>query len=305
MAANILKGALTNSSTKSYTRAISFYRSLMLIYFPSNSFLPITLEHLVLFIAFCMHKQLAYSTVLTYISMLNYVQKLAGFRDLSHNFVIKKSLEGFRKLKAKPDSRLPITPVILRRLVSSLEHLGFSHFTVVLLRAMYLLAFHAFLRVGEITGSGSDNRNNIPIDAVNFLFNNKIHPYALELNMTHFKHYNGKSFQKFLILSNAQHPMLCPVNAVWEYCKLRGQLGGPLFCFLDGQPIPRHYFNQQLRLSLHWAGCSITNFKGHSFRIGAASTAASLGVSDDMIQVMGRWRSDAFKKYIRIPVLLS
>jgi hypothetical protein len=44
-------------------------------------------------------------------------------------------------------------------------------------------------------------------------------------------------------------------------------------------------------------------YKAHSFRIGAATHAASRGYSDQDIQIMGRWHSDAFKKYIRIPVL--
>ena len=41
-------------------------------------------------------------------------------------------------------------------------------------------------------------------------------------------------------------------------------------------------------------------YKGHSFRIGAATYAAEQGVSDDKIRHSGRWKSDAFKKYIRI-----
>jgi hypothetical protein len=43
--------------------------------------------------------------------------------------------------------------------------------------------------------------------------------------------------------------------------------------------------------------------KGHSFRIGAATAAAIQGASDEDIQRMGRWKSQAFKRYIRIPVL--
>ena len=41
-------------------------------------------------------------------------------------------------------------------------------------------------------------------------------------------------------------------------------------------------------------------YKGHSFRIGAATYAAEQVVSDDKIRHLGRWKSDAFKKYIRI-----
>ena len=40
--------------------------------------------------------------------------------------------------------------------------------------------------------------------------------------------------------------------------------------------------------------------KGH---IGAATTAAMRGLSDEEIQRMGRWKSQAFRKYIRITML--
>ena len=42
-----------------------------------------------------------------------------------------------------------------------------------------------------------------------------------------------------------------------------------------------------------------------SFKIGAATYAAKQGVTDDKITHSGRWKSDAFKKYIRITSLES
>jgi hypothetical protein len=54
-------------------------------------------------------------------------------------------------------------------------------------------------------------------------------------------------------------------------------------------------------------GCGLDTMKyeGHSFRIGAATFSAECGFSDTQIRAMGRWRSDAFLKYIRIPSLSS
>ena len=39
----------------------------------------------------------------------------------------------------------------------------------------------------------------------------------------------------------------------------------------------------------------------HSFRIGAATTAAAAGHPRWLIQAMGRWTSDCYKVYLRIP----
>ena len=38
----------------------------------------------------------------------------------------------------------------------------------------------------------------------------------------------------------------------------------------------------------------------HSFRIGGASAAASAGVSDSVIQILGRWSSDTYRRYLRL-----
>ena len=37
----------------------------------------------------------------------------------------------------------------------------------------------------------------------------------------------------------------------------------------------------------------------HSFRIGGATAAASDGISDSTIQILGRWSSDAYRRYLR------
>lgn len=78
---------------------------------------------------------------------------------------------------------------------------------------------------------------------------------------------------------------------------------GPFFVFLMERPFHAVFSLKKMQLSLNWTNCSPKDYKGHSFRIGAATSAASMGISEQNIQVMGRWRSGAFKKYIRFPLL--
>ena len=117
--------------------------------------------------------------------------------------------------------------------------------------------------------------------------------------MEQFKHSTGKSCHKLQIQCNDKHPGTFPVHALWDYCQIRGSQPGSLFCFLDGKSVSRQFFTQHLKLLLYWAGCNNKNYKGHSFRIGEAS----MGISDDRTQIMGRRHSDAFEKYVRIPLL--
>ena len=53
---------------------------------------------------------------------------------------------------------------------------------------------------------------------------------------------------------------------------------------------------------LETAGVDASDFSGHSFRIGAATTATSRGVEDNMIKTLGRWESDAYPRCIKIPL---
>ena len=94
---------------------------------------------------------------------------------------------------------------------------------------------------------------------------------------------------------------LCPVSALLAYLAIRPSTPGPLFVFQDGTPLSRRQLVLHLRDALSQIGIDVTNFSGHSFRIGAASTAAKAGLSDSFIQKLGRWKSDAFTAYIRTP----
>ena len=82
------------------------------------------------------------------------------------------------------------------------------------------------------------------------------------------------------------------------YLLLRGEAPGPLFIWQGGSNVNSSFFSEHLNKSLSWAGIPTTIYKGHRFRIGRATTVVMAGVSDEDIQRMGRWKSQAFKKYI-------
>ena len=56
-----------------------------------------------------------------------------------------------------------------------------------------------------------------------------------------------------------------------------------------------------MREALQLSGVDITQYSGHSFRIGAASTAAAVGIEDSLIKTLGRWESTAYLSYVRVP----
>lgn len=63
----------------------------------------------------------------------------------------KKILKGCQSLNPSKDSQLSITPEILQKILNALEHTVSTFLHRCLLKALFQLSFHAFLRLGEIT----------------------------------------------------------------------------------------------------------------------------------------------------------
>ena len=71
--------------------------------------------------------------------------------------------------------------------------------------------------------------------------------------------------------------------------------------FKDGRPLTRQRLVKALREVLQAAGVDQSKYSDHSFRIGAATTAAAKGIEDSIIKTLGRWKSVAYLQYVKIP----
>jgi hypothetical protein len=109
------------------------------------------------------------------------MHKRLGLQNNAQHFIINKALNGFKKQRASKDNRLPIIPSILKGLINSLPHTCTSIFMSKLVKAVYLLVFHAFMRVGEITGQLPPNGNNLQLKNIKFTFDNSQLPIAIEI----------------------------------------------------------------------------------------------------------------------------
>jgi hypothetical protein len=182
---------------------------------------------------------------------------------------------------------------MLHSLVSSLSQFSASEYNIKLYKSMFLLAFHAFLRVGEITHDVRSQVNVIQVDQVTIHSSDN----SAVIEFRHFKHSDGRSFR--LSIMCQQDPEFCPVLALREYLSVRATSPGPLFLISPNVPVSRNQFNVFLSQALSFNGFDLSRYKSHSFRIGSATEAAASGHTDSQIRQMGRWKSDAFKSYIR------
>ena len=71
--------------------------------------------------------------------------------------------------------------------------------------------------------------------------------------------------------------------------------------FANQQGLTRDKLVSHLRMALTKAGINPDLYAGHSFRIGAATVAHIKGIEDSTIMTLGRWKSNAYQRYVRIP----
>ena len=94
---------------------------------------------------------------------------------------------------------------------------------------------------------------------------------------------------------------LCPVAEILGYVASRGAQPGAFFLDVGKEPIRKTAFITKFRRILETLGFPQHQYAGHSFRIGAATTATLAGVEDSTIQLLGQWQSAAFLRYVRTP----
>lgn len=125
---------------------------------------------------------------------------------------------------------------------------------------------------------------------------------ALKFTFLDLKHNcNQRPFS--VVVNRRNHS--CPVQIILDYLALRGNRPDPLFQLADGSPVSRDTFIHKLSMAIKYCDQDPSRYKGHSFGIDTASYAADAGISDAQIRALGRWKSNAFQKYIRIPSLSS
>ena len=277
------------------TRYISFCTSYSLQTFPLSE------SVLCRFVASLVSDGVCYATIRLYLSAVRYHQIAEGGPDpllesLTHLHYVLRGCRRSLPNSVRP-SRLPITPAILHLLHTSWSRHSQDYDTVCLWAAC-CVAFFAFLRCGEFTCSTLSSeavlsREDIAIDS-------RENPTIVHLTLRHSKT-DIFSVGVTIHLGRTGH-LLCPVSSLLAYMARRPPVPGPLFLLQSGQPLSRQRLVSAVRDTLAAAGMEVSRFNGHSFRVGAATTAAQAGIADSSIQQLGRWKSAAFTRYLRPPV---
>ncbi|XP_041435902.1 uncharacterized protein LOC121399387 isoform X2 [Xenopus laevis] len=223
--------------------------------------------------------------------------KLRGKEDLTKEFMIRQALKGLRKSKHSKDTRRPISFDLLTRLQAALDHCCYTGYEAALFKAAFALAFFGAFRVGELVSKSKSSQDGLLLQDVK-VFDDNI-TVRLRKSKT-----DSLGKGKDIVLFTVDGGVACPVGCVGRFLHLRGGAGKVFLQHENGMPLTRFQFNSMLKRTLGSIGVNPTEFGTHSFRIGAATEAAGLGLGDRMVMKIGRWESKRFRSYIRPSLLV-
>ena len=267
-----------------------------LVFLGLSQQLPVAVSTLLLFVAHLHELRYSPASIQSIMSAVSYFHKAHNLFDPTRAFLISKAIIGARNLSQSVDIRLPVTPSVLSKLVASTYHVFVSPYKSLMMRMIMVLAFQAYLRIGEmIPRSKSDVHGCLRLGDVVIVED------VLTVHFRHFKHSAKQGPQTLRVKRTLiDGTNIDPFNILQEFLIARGHVQAPLCSRPDGTPMVRHEFDAALKSLLIFSGLNTSHFKGHSFRIGSATAAAMRGESDAQIRAAGRWSSDAFKRYIRL-----
>lgn len=257
---------------------------------PTPPVSPSTLE----FFATYMANSVSYKTIKVYLAGVRLWHVLEGLPDPTQDPRLHYAIVGIKRQQGdNTRRRLPITISVLKSIKSRLHHFAFDIADKRMLWAASCVAFYGFLRASEFTCQA---KNRFDPDQ-SLLRQDIIRTDTMFLLKV--KASKTDPFRRGLTVPLAQtNTSTCPVSAISKYLMMTPNraLDRPLFQFTSGDFLTRHSLTSILRDLL-----SSGDYASHSFRIGAATSAAAAGIPDWLIQTMGRWSSQCFQRYIRTP----
>ena len=267
---------------------------------------PLSEDQLCTSVAYLMDEGLQHNSIKGYLSVIRRLQIVRGLGDpfAASWPLLEYTLRGIKLRQAKDKrsrakERLPITPDILgklREVWGKEAHRADN----IMLWAVCCMCFYGFLRSGEATlTSGQEFDPEADLSEGDVALDDPANPTVIRV---HIKASKTDPFQQgVFVYLGATGNDLCPVAAVSAYLAIRGREPGPFFRFASGAALTREALVKQLRSALSQFDVDVSQYSGHSFRIGAATTAAAVGLEDSLIKTLGRWQSAAYQLYVRLP----
>ena len=137
------------------------------------------------------------------------------------------------------------------------------------MHAAFTLAFHGFLRIGEVAANSKSDIQPSVLRRSDVELGSMGGPGVIIINFCISKNNQFGSPQTVVVASQL-NSILYPVLALQSYLQQAGD-ATTLFAHFDKSPITRFQFNEILKKTVNFSNIPGKQlFKSHSFRIGAA-----------------------------------
>ena len=283
----------TNSNLRSQFRGYFAY----CIYFRRVP-LPADLDTVCGYAQF-LSRSVKHPTILNYLSGLKMLHIILGHPyPFTGDAILRLLLRGLHRLHPHtPDRAPPITPQILLQVFRSMDHQSSLECCVF---SCGLFIFFSMSRVGSILPKSPSTSPD------KFLTKKRVNlcsPDVMVVTLLHTKTIQFGERILHIPLIRSDTP-LCPVSA-YQHAELllRAPDRMPAFAFRAADssvsPLTSKIFVDVFRSLLTRARVPLpSSYRGHSFRRGGASWAFNNGVPGELIQVIGDWKSEAYKVYL-------
>ena len=286
----LLNHALARNTLRTYRTGINHYRTFCYLYHVDP--LPLS-EHTLENFCVYLHTRVSFKAIKVYLCGVQFCSKMHGDTTIiSQMLRLEYVIMAIRRVQgnsfARP-ARPPITWDMIIRICQHVSQTESSH-DGTMLQAVTLLAFFGLLRVSEYT-SPTPNL----VDPATLMVSDVRIDWQRRVALVNIKQSKTDPFrQGVTIRVGVMAHNLCPVRAMARYLAVRGVQTGPLFIFRNGMFLTRARVLDMLTCALP----DVPFVNTHSFRRGGASALASAGTSEELIQILGRWKSKAYRDYI-------
>ena len=282
----LMSNILSPSTVRTYQKSWYIFKKMTQNVFSEDVSLPISVSSVTYFITYLhVYYNLAPSTIRTHLSGLSFVHKMKNIYDPVLTAPVNKLLKSLSNKDQRRDVRLPITRSLLKKLVNALYSLQYGCYDMALYKCMFLLAWHACLRLPEFTASVG-NLHCLKLSNFHKVRDEEGNLISFQINFTSFKHKMGH-YPALSIEPYHRDPTLCAFTALKIYLQFRGSTPGPLFLWNSQLPVTRSGFTRLLKQCVKVVDPAMVGCTSHSFRIGRATQALEDNMSVEKLIQLG------------------
>lgn len=217
--------------------------------------------------------------------------------------ILRHVVRGISRMTSKArKTRKPLTVDKLRAVLKFATTVTGSGYDSACMKAALSMGVYLLLRVGELVSpktSGHNKMKGLCVNDVEFL-PSFAQPDRMVVHIRNSKNDPFRNGAHLTVWANGSST--CPVKLTKQWLQIRGRTDGDgaLFKLNSGKLLTRATLQKWMRAALTLAGYEGEEHSCHSLRAGGAESLAAAGFDGSMIQVMGRWASDAFLLYLKL-----